>query len=48
MGCTDGTIIAVRSPGKDEHMIVNRKFFHSINVQGVCGADLKFKNIVAK
>ena len=35
-------------PSKNEHLFVNRKCFHSIKVSRVCGADLKFKNIVAK
>ena len=48
LGCIDGTHIAIRSPSKDEHLFVNRKSFHSINVQGVCDADLNFTNILAK
>ena len=27
---------------------MNRKNFHSINIQGVCDAELKFLNIIAK
>ena len=27
---------------------MNRKYFHSINIQGVCDAELKFLNIIAK
>ena len=33
--CIDGSHIAVRSLKKDEHLFVNRKCFHSINVQNI-------------
>ena len=45
--CIDCTHIAVRSTSKDEILFVNRKCFQSINVQGVCDADLKLTSIVA-
>ena len=41
--CIDCTHIAVRSTSKDEILFVNRKCFQSINVQGVCDADLTHK-----
>ena len=41
--CIDGTHIAVRSTSRDKHLFVNRKCFQSINVQGVCDADLTHK-----
>ncbi|XP_061170751.1 putative nuclease HARBI1 [Saccostrea echinata] len=48
IGCIDGTHIRIKSPSVDEHLYINRKNYHSINVQGVCDASLKFINIVAK
>ena len=41
-------VLMVRSLRKDEHLSVNRKCFHSINVHGVCDADLNFTIILAK
>ncbi|XP_062584804.1 putative nuclease HARBI1 [Saccostrea cucullata] len=48
LGCIDGTHVPIRTPKQDEHLYVNRKNFHSINVQGVCDSDLRFTNLVAK
>ena len=48
LGCIDGTHVPIRRPIRDEHLFINRKNFHSINVQGVCDSDLRFTNIVAK
>ncbi|XP_062579744.1 putative nuclease HARBI1 [Saccostrea cucullata] len=48
IGCIDETHIRIKSPSVDEHLYINRKNYHSINVQGVCDANLKFINIVAK
>ena len=45
---TVGAIDCTQSPSIDEHLYVNRKNFHSINIQGVCDAELKFLNIIAK
>lgn len=36
IGCIDGTHIRIIAPSKDESDFVNRKGFHSVNVQGVC------------
>ena len=33
IGAIDGTHIPIIAPAKDEHLFVNRKGFHSINVQ---------------
>ncbi|VDI29494.1 Hypothetical predicted protein [Mytilus galloprovincialis] len=48
VGAIDGTHIRIRAPSVDEHIYVNRKHYHSVNVQGVCDSDMKFMNIVAK
>jgi hypothetical protein len=44
----DGTHIRIKTPSTDERLFVDRKKFHSINVQAVCDSRLKFLNIVAK
>ena len=36
IGCVDGTHVRLQAPSKHENNYVNRKGFHSINVQGVC------------
>lgn len=36
LGAVDGTHIRVQAPNSDEASFVNRKNFHSINVQGIC------------
>lgn len=48
IGAIDGTHIRIKSPSLDEHLYVNRKNYHSINVQAVCDSKLRFMNIVAK
>lgn len=48
IGVIDGTHIKIKAPSTDEHLYVNRKHFHSINVQCVCDSKLNFFNIVAK
>ena len=42
IGCIDGTQIRIIAPSKNESDFVNRKGFHSINVQGVCDHKGKF------
>ena len=44
----DGTHIKIKAQTTDEHLYVNRKYFHSINVQCQCYSKQKFLNIVAK
>ncbi|XP_033724492.1 putative nuclease HARBI1 [Pecten maximus] len=41
IGAVDGTHIRIQAPHQDEPSYVNRKGYHSINVQGVCDADVK-------
>lgn len=36
IGCIDGTRVRILAPSTDENAYVNRKGFHSINVQAVC------------
>ena len=36
MGRVDGTHIRIQAPQENENGYVNRKGFHSINVQGIC------------
>ena len=48
LGCVDGTQIAITAPKENEHIYIGRKGFHSMNVQGVCDAGLRFTSIVAK
>ena len=36
IGCVDGTHIGIQAPHENENGYVNRKGFHSINVQGIC------------
>ena len=43
VGCTDGTHIRIHviAPTSDENAYINRRGFHSINVQAVCDHDGK-------
>ena len=36
IGCVDGTHIKIQAPYQNENDFVNRKGFHSINVQAIC------------
>ncbi|CAC5360910.1 HARBI1 [Mytilus coruscus] len=36
IGAVDGTHIRIQAPSDNEYAFVNRKNFHSINVQGIC------------
>ena len=48
LGCIDGTHAPILAPPCNENLFVNRKNFHSINVQAICDSDLTFIDIVAK
>ena len=48
LGCIDGTHVPILAPPSDEDLFVNRKNFHSINIQANCDSDLKFIDVVAK
>ena len=45
IGAVDGTHVRIQAPHEDELSFVNRKGFHSINVQAICDAE---GNILAK
>ena len=48
IGCVDGTHVPILAPPINEDILVNRKNFHSINIQAICDSKLKFIDIVAK
>lgn len=49
IGCVDGSHIPIQSPGGDQaELFRNRKGFFSINVQVVCDAKLKIRDIDAR
>ncbi|XP_046585453.1 putative nuclease HARBI1 [Haliotis rubra] len=48
LGCVDGTFIRLMAPSENEADYLNRKGFHSLNVQMICDARYKFINCVAK
>ena len=39
LGCVDGSHIPIVAPSTNEPLYVNRKGYHSINVQAICDAD---------
>lgn len=41
IGCIDGTHVRIKSPSQNEPDYVNRKGFHSINVQAICNHEGK-------
>uniref|UniRef100_UPI003AABDD83 putative nuclease HARBI1 n=1 Tax=Centroberyx gerrardi TaxID=166262 RepID=UPI003AABDD83 len=48
IGCIDCTHIPIAAPSVNEGDYVNRKSFHSINVQVICDADSLITNVEAK
>ena len=48
VGAIDCTHIRIQAPAVREDVYVNRKSFHSLNVQAVCDHDLKITNLVVK
>ena len=48
VGVVDWTHVAIRRPLQDEAVFVNRKGYHSINVQVVCNCDMSFSNVVIR
>ncbi|CAC5378764.1 HARBI1 [Mytilus coruscus] len=47
LGCIDCTHVRIQAPSDDEPSYVNRKGYHSINVQAVCDFEGRFTNIFA-
>ncbi|XP_013379513.1 putative nuclease HARBI1 [Lingula anatina] len=48
IGCLDGTHIRITAPTLNEPAFVNRKNYHSLNVQAICDHKGRFTNIVAQ
>ena len=48
IGCVDGTQIRIQAPTLQEYEYVNRKGYHSLNVQLICNAYCKIINCVVK
>ena len=48
LGCIDGSHIPIIASSREECAYINRKNFHSINVQGVCDPNMIFEDVVAK
>ena len=48
LGCIDGTHVPIIAPAEDEQLFINRKNFHSINVQAICNADGCSTDVIAK
>ena len=48
IGCVDGTHIRIQAPHYDENGYVNRKGFHSINIQGICNTEGKLRQLISK
>lgn len=48
VGCIDGTHVHIQAPSEHEYLYVNRKGYHSINVQIVCDRQSNIFNLVAR
>ncbi|XP_052260338.1 putative nuclease HARBI1 [Dreissena polymorpha] len=48
VGVVDGTHIRIQAPSANEDDYMNRKGFHSLNVQMICDATFRFVDVVAK
>ncbi|KAE8742320.1 hypothetical protein FOCC_FOCC012120 [Frankliniella occidentalis] len=48
VGYVDGTHVAIKRPTEREDVFVNRKGYHSMNVQITCDSDLVILNVVAQ
>ena len=47
-GCVDGTQVRIQTPTWQEYEYVNRKGYHSLNIQLICNAECKIINCVVK
>lgn len=48
VGCIDGTHIRIQAPSEHEYLYLNRKGYHSLNVQLVCNSDMTIIDLVAR
>ncbi|XP_044172238.1 putative nuclease HARBI1 [Acropora millepora] len=48
IGCIDGTHVRIKAPSQNEPDFINRKGFHSVNVQAICNHKGSFTNVVAR
>lgn len=48
IGCIDGTHVRIKAPSQNEPDFINRKGFHSVNVQAICNHEGSFTNVVAR
>jgi nuclease HARBI1 len=48
LGIIDGTHVELKAPSIDEPNYVNRHGRHSLNVQGICAADLRLLNVLVQ
>ena len=48
LGCIDGSHVPILAPSTNEDIYVNRKGFHSINIQAICDHEFRFINAVVK
>ncbi|XP_071963309.1 putative nuclease HARBI1 [Antedon mediterranea] len=48
IGAVDGTHVRIQAPTVDEFVYVNRKGYHSLNIQVVCDANMRFTNCVVR
>lgn len=48
IGVIDCTHVAIFTPTENEHVFVNRKNFHSLNVQLICDENIKITNVEAR
>ncbi|XP_062619673.1 putative nuclease HARBI1 [Saccostrea cucullata] len=48
LGCVDGTQIRISTPTENEADFVNRKGFHSLNVQMVCDPNFRVTSLCAR
>lgn len=46
VGLIDCTHVAIKAPKDEEELYINRKNYHSLNVQAVCTKDMKFINFI--
>ena len=45
IGCIDGTHVRIKAPSQNEPDFVNRKGFHSVNVQAICNHEGNSKHV---